>query len=82
MSLLLRGGLFCLGLLVWSAAFQTKSMIGCLTGSSVLHSMVKGKSYGDVLLGLFCGTSGRKGIVEFFKISMPLFILFGLLFNT
>ena len=38
--------------------------------------------YGDVLPVSFCGVFGKRGIVEFFKITIILLILFRLCFNT
>ena len=45
----------------------------------VKTSMEKEKSFGAALPGCFYGIFGRRGIVEFLKISLLLVILFGFL---
>ena len=53
-----------------------------MKGSTLEVIAEKETSYGDVLLGPFCGAFGKKGIAEFLKIDLILLILFGLWFNT
>ena len=82
LSLLRKLGILCLEFFIWSFVFVVRLIAGWLKGSTLEPIGRKETSYGDVLLGLFCGAFGKKGIVEFLKIAIILLILFGLCCNT